>query len=108
MGTMSSPPRFAFSSDYLIALRSLNDLLRLNPALLESDTYLDFTERFPTMPTPQDFQLVLRTLKNLLIEFPDTTAPDAVSAKHQAREVLKKYAEHLQSRPHPVAQEEDS
>ena len=104
---MTSLPRFASSSDYLIALRALDDLLNLAPVLHGSPIYRTFTERFPAMTTPQDFQLVLKTLKDLLIEFPDTTEPDAVSAKRQARAVLKKYRDHLQPTPR-IVQEEDA
>jgi hypothetical protein len=53
---------------------------------------------------PEDFQFVLETLKDLLIEFPDTTEPDAVSAKHQARAVLKRYADYLNPKPQLVSE----
>ena len=47
------------------------------------------------MFTNTDHHIVITALRDLLAEFPPTTDPDAVSARHQARMVLKKYEKTL-------------
>jgi hypothetical protein len=43
------------------------------------------------MFTTNDTLTVLLALRDLLAEFPPTTDPAAVSARHQARMILKRY-----------------
>lgn len=100
---MPSHQLFATSKDYLICLRSLGDLFKHHPDRRALD---DFESLFPMTPKPDDFRLALTTLRNLLIEFPDTTEPDAVSAKRQARAVLKRYDEWLNPRPRIVPEKD--
>ena len=85
---MLSLQPFVSSSDYIIALRALGDIAHHH---LDSTVLDSFEAKFHMTPKPDDFALVLRTLKDLLIEFPATTEPEAMSAKRQARAVLKKY-----------------
>jgi len=43
------------------------------------------------MFTNTDHHIVITALRDLLVEFPPTTDPAAVSARHQARLILTKY-----------------
>jgi len=51
------------------------------------------------MFTTHDTLTVLLALRDLLVEFPPTTEPAAVSARHQARMVLKRYNELFHASP---------
>lgn len=52
------------------------------------------------MFTTHDTLTVLLALRDLLIEFPPTTDPAAVSARHQARMILKRYEDLFHDSPH--------
>lgn len=47
------------------------------------------------MFTNTDHHIVITALRDLLVEFPPSTDPSAVSARHQARMVLQKYEKTL-------------
>ena len=55
-----------------------------------------------TMLTTQDTLIVLLALRDLLMEFPPTTEPAAVSARQQARMVLRKYEDLLNDAAHDI------
>jgi hypothetical protein len=51
------------------------------------------------MFTNTDHHIVITALRDLLVEFPPTTDPAAISARHQARMVLTKYEKTLDDLP---------
>ena len=52
------------------------------------------------MFTIHDTITILLALRDLLIEFPPTSDPAAVSARHQARLIIKKYQARLENAHH--------
>lgn len=51
------------------------------------------------MFTSQDHHIVITALRDLLVEFPPTSEPSAISARQQARMILKKYESTLTQLP---------
>jgi hypothetical protein len=54
------------------------------------------------MFTSHDHHLVILTLRDLLAAFPPTTDPEAVSARQQARAILRKYQDFLNDSAHHI------